>query len=135
LGAHYSHPIASINAACRSRFQAPRPPFIGLILLGVASETHPWKYALHESEHADFDHAKKGAILTVAQPTVWEYLVDRDLTAIQLNTLGAEGWEFVGINQGVFYLKRPRPGFKERVTLDQRSHFFPATSNEHGAAS
>lgn len=57
------------------------------------------------------------------RPT-WEYRVDTDLGEERLNALGAEGWELVAVQEGAGYFKRPRLGFKERVTLEQREHYF-----------
>lgn len=52
--------------------------------------------------------------------TVWEYLDETRPDRERLNELGAEGWELVGVSDGIFYLKRPGPTFRERVTIEQR---------------
>ena len=61
----------------------------------------------------------------------WEYRLCEveavgSLTADTLNTLGAEGWELVTIDQGQAILKRPRPDLREIVTADQRAHVYAA---------
>lgn len=69
-------------------------------------------------------------IQTMAMQT-WEYqVVDIDPAARsqdRLNELGAEGWELVAVSgqePGTrAYLKRPRLGFKEQVTLEQREKY------------
>lgn len=54
----------------------------------------------------------------------WDYLVRPHLAEEQLNTLGAAGWELVGISADACYLKRRRADFKERVTLDQKERYY-----------
>lgn len=51
----------------------------------------------------------------------WEYLrlEQPDVPITELNALGADGWELVS-GRGPMYFKRPAPGFRERVTLDQK---------------
>lgn len=57
----------------------------------------------------------------------WEYLVLERSEADRLNALGREGWELVAIAGGddgiELFLKRPLPGFREQITLDQRSSY------------
>jgi hypothetical protein len=48
----------------------------------------------------------------------WEYL-RRDPANADLNALGAEGWGLVSTGS-VLIFKRPAPGFRARVTLDQK---------------
>ena len=59
--------------------------------------------------------------------TGWEYMILERWEADRLNDLGREGWELVAAakaDDGVeFYLKRPLPGFREQITLDQRSSY------------
>ncbi len=59
--------------------------------------------------------------------TGWEYLILERWEADRLNDLGREGWELVAVakaDDGVeLYLKRPLPGFREQITLDQRSSY------------
>lgn len=59
----------------------------------------------------------------------WEYTATEK--AGELNGLGAEGWELVGVTvvAGVerFYLKRPLPSLREQITLDQRKHVLAGT--------
>jgi hypothetical protein len=57
-------------------------------------------------------------------PTEWEYLtlIERDDT--DLNALGAEGWELTGVSGMKLYFKRPATSFRERVTLDQKRHYY-----------
>ena len=57
----------------------------------------------------------------------WEYLILKRWEAERLNDLGREGWDLVAVSKaddGVeLYLKRPLPGFREQITLDQRSSY------------
>jgi hypothetical protein len=59
--------------------------------------------------------------------TGWEYLILERAEAERLSDLGREGWELVAVSRaddGVeLYLKRPLPGFREQITLDQRSSY------------
>ncbi len=59
--------------------------------------------------------------------TGWEYMILERWEADRLNDLGREGWELVAVvkaDDGVeLYLKRPLPGFREQITLDQRSSY------------
>lgn len=52
----------------------------------------------------------------------WEYRTAE--RAEQLNALGSEGWELVGVTvvegNERFHLKRPLPSLREQITLDQR---------------
>ncbi|GAA3405642.1 hypothetical protein ACFFNY_29630 [Paenibacillus hodogayensis] len=58
----------------------------------------------------------------------WEYATTD--SPDKLNELGAEGWELVGIGHAGggerFYLKRPLPSLRERITLDQRKQVLDA---------
>ncbi len=48
---------------------------------------------------------------TAPSPQTWEYLVATECTQTQANTLGGQGWEFVGVDpasshrQGIFKRK------------------------------
>jgi hypothetical protein len=57
----------------------------------------------------------------------WEYLILERSEADRLGELGREGWELVAVTRaddGVeLFLKRPLPGFREQITLDQRSSY------------
>lgn len=59
----------------------------------------------------------------------WEYRTTSARSAPELNRLGADGWELIGILDGELYFKRPGLSFKERVTLAQREHYY-ATLHE-----
>ena len=58
--------------------------------------------------------------------TAWEYLTTRNDD--ELDALGREGWELVAVRPdeagATFYLKRPGRDFRERVTLDQKRHYY-----------
>ncbi|WP_425453958.1 hypothetical protein [Paenibacillus flagellatus] len=61
----------------------------------------------------------------------WEYAIAAK--AEELNALGAEGWELVGVTAQPgggerFYLKRPLPSLREQITLEQRKHALDAAS-------
>ena len=60
----------------------------------------------------------------MAAPDTWEYRTRMAASESDLNHLGADGWELVGISDGVFYLKRPIQSFRERVTLEQKQRYF-----------
>ncbi len=57
----------------------------------------------------------------------WEYRIAPGLAETELNRLGADGWELVAVGAAeagpVLYLKRPRPDFREQVTLDQKARY------------
>ena len=57
----------------------------------------------------------------------WEYLILERAEADRLGDLGREGWELVAVGRaddGVeLFLKRPLPGFREQITLEQRSSY------------
>lgn len=58
----------------------------------------------------------------MAAMTRWEYAVVVGFD--RLNEWGEAGWELVGVTAAEegerFYLKRPLPSLRERITLDQR---------------
>jgi hypothetical protein len=54
----------------------------------------------------------------------WEYRVTDPLPEGELNALGADGWELVAVTADRLYLKRPRPDFREQVTLDQKRRYY-----------
>ena len=63
----------------------------------------------------------------------WEYRTADGLDpALDLDGLGREGWELVAAGAGaggegrVLYFKRPAPGLRERVTLDQKRRVYAA---------
>jgi hypothetical protein len=62
----------------------------------------------------------------------WEYVVTGDET--QLPNLGREGWELVAVVPRAgglsFYLKKPAPGLKERITLEQRREVYRQKGGE-----
>jgi hypothetical protein len=60
----------------------------------------------------------------VTHPGQWEYLSIAEQEAGDLNALGDQGWELVGVSDGRLYFKRPIVSFRERVTLDQKQHYY-----------
>ena len=58
----------------------------------------------------------------------WEYRKCLDFG--ELEALGREGWELVAVlpagteAEAIFYLKRPAPNFRERVTEEQKRHYY-----------
>jgi len=57
----------------------------------------------------------------------WEYLTVPERERHRLTALGEEGWELVGLggdDDRLLYLKRPGGGFRERVTLEQRTRYY-----------
>lgn len=62
--------------------------------------------------------------MSSSRSTGWEYLILQRSDADRLNDLGRDGWELVGAtgtdNGAELFLKRPLPGFREQITLDQR---------------
>lgn len=58
----------------------------------------------------------------------WEYLIIPQAEHERLHDLGRDGWELVAASvsgsEPVLYLKRPRTGFRERVTIDQRESYY-----------
>lgn len=65
--------------------------------------------------------------MTGGDHPTWEYQIAPDLSATELNRLGAAGWELVAVGADgtipVFYLKRRRLDFREQVTLDQKARY------------
>ncbi|MGH2613682.1 MAG: hypothetical protein ACRDJC_00445 [Thermomicrobiales bacterium] len=63
-----------------------------------------------------------------ARQAIWDYLVISEDERDRLPALGREGWELVGVggcpDERLLYLKREGPDLRERVTLDQRKHYF-----------
>jgi hypothetical protein len=62
--------------------------------------------------------------MTGHQQIDWEYRAAKELDDAGLNELGSSGWELVAVENGIFYLKRPRLSFTERVTLDQKRRYY-----------
>jgi len=69
-------------------------------------------------------------------PVAWEYTVAADPDEQALNALGAEGWELVAVTArgeaARAFLKRPAPGFRERVTLEQREAYLGRSDRVEG---
>ena len=57
----------------------------------------------------------------------WEYMILERSELERLHELGRDGWELVAVTKtddgAELYLKRPLPGFRERITLEQRSSY------------
>jgi hypothetical protein len=60
----------------------------------------------------------------VTHPEKWEYLAIAEQEAGDLNALGDQGWELAGVSGRRLYFKRPAMSFRERVTLDQKRHYY-----------
>jgi hypothetical protein len=59
--------------------------------------------------------------------TAWEYQFSPSDDLARLNALGRDGWELVGAaggGAGTLLFKRPRPSFREQVTLDQKRRYY-----------
>lgn len=57
----------------------------------------------------------------------WEYRIELSIQSEKLNELGAAGWELAGVDERdrtKFIFKRPASSFVERVTLEQRAHYY-----------
>lgn len=57
----------------------------------------------------------------------WEYRIVDEIDESQLNAMGNEGWELVGVSGALStrsYLKRQVLGFREQVTLDQKRRYY-----------
>jgi D-ribose pyranase len=72
--------------------------------------------------------------VSLGEQRTWEYRIGSGLGVDELNALGAEGWELVAVQDGIFYLKRPGLDFKERVTLEQREHYFAARAGSRAGS-
>jgi hypothetical protein len=54
----------------------------------------------------------------------WEYRIEFDLPVENLEDLGREGWELIETRGTGYVFKRPALSFVERVTLEQRAHYY-----------
>jgi hypothetical protein len=65
--------------------------------------------------------------MSTSRGTGWEYLILKRSEADRLGELGREGWELVAVSpvndEVELFLKRPLPGFREQITLDQRTSY------------
>ena len=61
----------------------------------------------------------------------WEYLTIPEGERHRLPELGEDGWELVDVGGSaedpLLSLKRPGPGFRERVTAEQRDRYYAAS--------
>jgi hypothetical protein len=65
--------------------------------------------------------------MTISAHQKWDYLQLSSDADLDLNQLGAEGWEVVSkaaTQDAAYLLKRPALTFQEQVTLDQRKRYF-----------
>lgn len=64
--------------------------------------------------------------MSATDGTTWEYRVVKGADEEALNALGDDGWELVGgAGDGpALVFKRPRPSFREQVTLDQKRRYY-----------
>jgi len=60
----------------------------------------------------------------MTHPQEWEYLTVEESDAGDLSSLGRQGWELAGVSGDRLYFKRPAMSFRERVTLDQKRHYY-----------
>ena len=60
------------------------------------------------------------------EPRTWDYHLESAPDGARLAVLGGEGWELVAIDpkHGRYVFKRPRPSFRDRVTLEQKSRYY-----------
>jgi hypothetical protein len=69
----------------------------------------------------------------------WEYVMEDISRQEQLNELGAEGWELIGVvmaagkSYPTCYFKRPALDLREQVTLDHRQRYEAAKAAEQGS--
>ncbi len=58
----------------------------------------------------------------------WEYRMVEAHPGLELGALGRDGWELVAAlpvgGVPTLFFKRPLPGFRERVTLDQKREVY-----------
>jgi hypothetical protein len=66
--------------------------------------------------------------------SAWEYRTERSADTLDLDAMGREGWELVGVTagEGVMVFKRPGLSFRERVTLDQKRRYYALWGIEMG---
>lgn len=54
----------------------------------------------------------------------WDYKVEENITAARMNELGADGWELIELDGARSIFRRPALSYVERVTLEQRAHYY-----------
>jgi hypothetical protein len=66
----------------------------------------------------------------------WEYRVEPSPDESVLTTAGGDGWELVAIDaERGWIFKRPTPGFRDRVTLEQKARYYESWARQGKATS
>jgi hypothetical protein len=54
----------------------------------------------------------------------WEYKIEEAASVERMNELGADGWELIELDGTRTIFRRPALTYVERVTLEQRAHYY-----------